>query len=297
MPNQKQRDWQASNLVQAVDVHTTPSDDLVPNRPTGSPIDDALDPRLTGAFTKHRSIVAAMTADLSDTLRCRVNGQISSINITSLDQWKTSLEFPACFVMVRDNANRGCVHIELRLAFAFIDKTLGGSPLTSDFADRELTDIESKILLRLAESFTNAWQTTWKLSDPMNLDSVRQVAEMSQADQDLIHGGDTSDWLCSTISLEFMGLRGNWSSLMPLPKFESTQPSQISTLHDLVATIDGTQMTRDQVGQLQVGDVIVLKHADDLSATLELSEVPLGRVEIGTTGGRKSIRISQQNSR
>ena len=310
MADQNTRDWQAINLVQAIGGQRKTNDDLSPNRPDGPPVDFAANSRHGREFDQHRLIAVEFSAALTDILSCQVNGQIIAINHSSSAQWRSAFEFPACIARLQtkrgdEKRDIGFIHIELRLAYALIDRMLGGTPLSSVSADRVLTEIESKILLRLTESYTHAFRLALPACGPISFDVmesefIQQIQEPHETQLNLASSGIV-DWVCVTTNLEFMGLRGNWSVVLPSPALRShdIEPGQHdseSGQHEIVVAIDEIPLTCEEVSQLQVGDVILLGPPGDVSAKVRLAGVSFVSAAIGTTEGKKSIRIRKNQT-
>ncbi|AGL01631.1 flagellar motor switch protein FliM [Desulfoscipio gibsoniae] len=229
----------------------------------------------------HNLFARHVTSFLSGYLRSNVNIELVSVSQTIFDEFIRSIPTPTVLTIFDLLPLNGSVILEANNAFIFpvIDLMFGGNGSTGDL-NRELTDIEiqvtKKIMTKILEYFIPTWQDIFEVKPELysvetnprlqQLYSPNEVValltftvslgENIQGMINLCYPYITLDPVIAKLSMRQQFIR-NFSS--------SHEDDYANILHwlnhcniDITAVLGDTQITVNDLLQIQQGDVIVL---------------------------------------
>lgn len=316
------RDNQVKNLVQAIGNSTRgPTDqNRVSGRDTSGKLPDSPS-FLDVAFERHQRAAEKFAAEASKLLSAPVEMQVTSIDTVSRDCWQQTLAYPACVaksmttlasVETDDDQTcslgRGILHIEARLAFSIIDRMLGGTPQMNDWVDRELTPIESGLLQRMTSRFAPIWfDECWDVAQNATTNAsferpTRQATSpMSQtadpASEKTKKIGPSS-MIRVGITFSLLGVRGNWTCLMPASKFSGwpTTASPTAGQANVVVEINHSNISAETIARLRQGDLLQLDHDVFEDVDVVVDDDLRWKATLGRVGDRKAVKIDRDGA-
>lgn len=111
----------------------------------------------------HENFARSFGATLSGYLRTIVDVKLASVESLTYSEFIMSLPNPTCFNLMTADPLKGKMVLELNtsIVFPLIDKVLGGGMVESSHPDRELTDIELRLIGRITDMAVAHLKDTW----------------------------------------------------------------------------------------------------------------------------------------
>lgn len=249
---------------------------------------------------------------LSTTLRAVSQVTVASVSQQSYDDYITSSPNPTLLTIIslEPLSGAGILQVPLPLAMSILDRLLGGIG-TGPYPSRPLTDIEegllNEVLVRCIDELTSAFESIVALEPVIvQLESNPQFAQVA-APSDMV--------VVVVFDTRIGGQEGQLSLCLP---FASLQPALERIGHrlagdrqrkdedraavameqamqdvpvDISVRFATVTLTSEEVGGLQVGDVLPLDHPTDRPLSLLAGGVALAPAVAGRKGKRLACRI------
>ena len=103
----------------------------------------------------HESIARNFGASISGLLRTMIEVKLLSVDQLTYSEFVFSLDNPSCFNVIKPLPLEGhwVLDIAPGLAYAIIDRMLGGDPVPGETIRRPLTEIETRLMCRVVDLF------------------------------------------------------------------------------------------------------------------------------------------------
>jgi len=262
----------------------------------------------------HETIAHQFGGAASALLRCVVQCKLLKIAQVSYGEFITGLENPSCLQVLTAEPLPGAWLLDVTppLAFAVVDRLLGGDAEPGYALRRELTEIESRLLQRWTNRFLVEVSQAWQTVAPLEL-----AVDRDESDPQLALIVPPSDGVIA-IALEVT--LGRNSGLMNLcipaasvagmerrlsgqgrPEVTEAQPTDVTrqaiashvdhAAVELTVTLARSKIRTAELLDLAVGDVITTEQ--EVSAPLELAVQGTAKflARPGAYRGRKAICI------
>ena len=270
--------------------------------------------QLSSLHTLHEDCAAGFSESASDLMRTMFSCDLAEVVETSYCEFLYSLDDPTCFYLISPQSFDGqwMLNISPRLAFAMIDRMLGGEPNPAETIHREMTGIEARLMSRVVDRFLQDLKSGWdKIAtiDPVICDSVMRHPMHGRH----LPANERTARVNFTASVS--GVSGSISLLIPLATIEhlgchlnnlswydaAKQPTdqtrdaisnQLSsaTIEVVVNLAHSTIRTDDLLG-LSVGDIIATEKDSTDDLELSIHNVPKFKASAGAFRGKKAVRI------
>ncbi|NND99555.1 MAG: flagellar motor switch protein FliM [Pirellulaceae bacterium] len=304
------------------DVTREQADDQSPRQASGEVVVDydfRQPPRLSrdqlqSLHWLHSGLAKSFTHRIAELMRSDVECRLVDVDQCGHQEFVASIEDPSCFCVIDAQPLNGqwALDIPPAIAFALIDRMLGGEPFPGETIRRPMTEIEARLIRRVIDDFVSELQQAWRPLVPLAPvvasvdDHPHCLQDMSVNDQVVRVQLEVSVcsvrgdiWFCIPVrSIEHLTRelsQDNWSD-------RESQKSSAATQHVISNQIAGapvdvvvnvarsTIRTRDLLA-LGVGDIIATE--TEVSEPLELSiqQVPKFTARAGAYQGKKAVQI------
>ncbi|MEM9366623.1 MAG: flagellar motor switch protein FliM [Planctomycetota bacterium] len=262
----------------------------------------------------HESIARNFGASISGMLRTMTEVKLLSVDQLTYSEFVFSLDNPSCFNVVRPDPLEGhwILDIAPSLAYAIIDRLLGGDPVPGDSIRRPLTEIETRLMCRIVDRFLDqivpAWENIVSLEPRIDTtESNPQLVQIVPPNEVVILVGfeillgknrgmmnlcipfNTIEKYNSKLS------RNGWVGYGKSNPTEETRGRISQGLDsapvDVVVTLARSRIRTEDLLDLSVGDVITTEQEVDSPLELSIQEVPKFHASAGAYRGKKAIRI------
>lgn len=285
---------------------------------TGSALRSRIGPEVLGALRERHAVFAAdLAARLSGLLRLPVQLALVSQERMTYAEFVSGLENPTCLNLIAAEPLSGRLLLELgaTAVIPLVDRLLGGAGVPSRIVPRRpLTEIELRLLSRATDLACAALREAW--NDVFELEPrVTQVAGQSRqlpfiaagdllvlASFDLL-AGEAAGILnlclpCAALEEHVDALchdRRTGTGARPAGEASSGEAPSPGKGRGakLVARLATTRLTRDEIQNLAVGDVIVTECRETEPLTVLVDGVPRFVGTAGLVQGRKGVRIER----
>ena len=303
--------------------------------------------QLQSVHLLHESVAADFAAVMSDMLRTPVDCVLEGVDQTSLGEFVQSMSDPGCVLDIvtdqtqiqpretqlgdlqpgdlqrQSNAasrrwsgnvqpsDRWFAELEPTLVFALVDRMLGGEPNPGETIRREMTDIELRLIRRVANEFASRLQTAWARvkPGPVAVDGISSHphrASVSSIKEPVVR---------VNFAVSFCGVRGMlklglpWASIEPIQArlakcaWEASQATatdetreqiadQLATAPiDVVVNVAHSSIRTEDLLALAVGDVIATEKGVSDPLELSIQDVPKFHARAGAFKGKKAVQI------
>jgi flagellar motor switch protein FliM len=264
--------------------------------------------------TLHEAFARSFGAQLSGFLRRIVEFKIASAQQMTYSEFIASLPNPTSFTLVKAPPLGGlfCIELSPLIIFPIIDRLLGGTNEDLTIPQRPLTVIETRLVTRILELGMNALTEAWSGVKP-----IAFAIESMESNPNLVQIVPPNE-VVVVIGFELrLGARaGTMSLCMPYNAIEGVmedlnnenwllsgqkrggaevEPAIVDRLADstvqLEATLAETSITLSELGQLEVGDLIVTNRSASGPVTLLVEGQPKFQAAIGRHRGQKAVQI------
>jgi flagellar motor switch protein FliM len=264
---------------------------------------------------RHEEFIRSLSARLSGHLRLEVGIKISRLDVMPFEKLIGELSNPAYLALVRLEPLQGTCLLEIppQLGLSIVDRELGGPGECLD-QDRPLTEIESRILSRIADIALNEWCTAW--SDLLELRPMLLAHESN--------GAFVQDIALDTVML-VLGLEVQMGELTkqihfsfpystlepliqkldiqpeaekkPVAKTTAALPKWNPALNDvnvhITAELPGLEVATSELAKLKPGDVIPLDPQIFQHVRVSLAKKQKFIATIGRCGPRWAAKITK----
>ena len=314
---------EASNLhCEASNLHCAATDEV---KASGQIVDyDFRHPtpvsrqHLRSLHTIHQRCAESFNDSAGELLRSAFSCELTDVFETSYCEYVYSLDDPTCFYLITPHQIDGLasgqwmLDVSPRLAFAMVDRMLGGEPNPAETIHRELTDIEARLMKRVIDRFLHDLKSSWQkitTIDPVIAEPVVRHP---------IHGRHlaANDRAARVnFAVNVSGVSGKVSLLVPLATIEhlhgqlseqtccdspmspteqtrSAISDQLATAPiEVVVNLAHSTIRTDDLLDLSVGDIIATEKESTGALELSIQNVPKFKASPGAFRGKKAVRI------
>ncbi|KGM09319.1 flagellar motor switch protein FliM [Cellulomonas bogoriensis] len=250
------------------------------------------------------------------TSRLRVVAQVNldTVEMRSYDEYVRSL--PAMTTMVLCALDQGrstsALQMPLDTTMVWIDYLLGGPGLSTGDSDRELTEIEWHLLKDLLQhalaDLTYAFASVCPLDvtvrsvqyNPQFVQAVAASEPVIIASFDLnVAGKESSATMMMPADVLLAALEAGEEldnrSLEEVREQELAEARLAEQVHDVPVSVAVQFSPRvvpaSEIADLQVGDLLTLRHRSDKPLDVVVGDVPLARAALGSNGSRLACLV------
>lgn len=264
----------------------------------------------------HEHFARLFSTSLSTYLRTITEVKLVSVDQLSYDEFIRSIPNPTCINLFEMAPLEGNALLELSpaLSFSIIDRLMGGKGQAFQ-KNRELTEIEKSILLRVIDrifdSLQEAWSSVVDLSVQLKATEVNpQLFLQLYLPTEMVilmtleaHVGESSGTFCVCIPyvvLEPIAGRlssRSWFSGKTSSNLDATRVAMETHLNKftlvLTAFLGDTTLKVSDLLALERGDVVALNHRKDEEIEVEVAGKPMFLARPGTHRKHRAFKITQ----
>lgn len=262
----------------------------------------------------HEQIARNFGASISGLLRTMLEVKLLSVDQLTYSEFVFSLDNPSCFNIIKPEPLEGhwVLDIAPSLAYAIIDRMLGGEPVPGEMIRRPLTEIETRLMCRVVDLFLEQIIPAWENIVPLQpvieaTESNPQLAQIVPPNEvailigfEVLLGKNRGMMnLCipfNTIEKYNAKLsRNGWVGYGKTNPTDGTRRRIASSVDaapvDVVVTLARSRIKTSDLLDLSVGDIIATEQ--DATSPLELSiqNVPKFQATAGAFKGKKAVQI------
>ena len=261
------------------------------------------------AFSREVSIV------FPPFLRTVVRVDLTSIDQLTYDEFILSVARPTALSIINMAPLEGNAVLELSptMVFPILDRVLGGKGVSLS-EPRELTEIESRIIQRIAMMILDSLKRSWEQLIQFRLSIVTQesdplIVQIVAGSEMVIlvgyevHIGDNVGTMNMCIPLLVLNpvldqiSRQTHFMRRMSPELAAKARKVINgivsqTLVEVDSILGHTPLRLDQVTRLQVGDVIQLNSSPQEPITITVGELPFFHAQPGRKGEQSAVQIT-----
>ena len=262
----------------------------------------------------HESIARNFGASISGLLRTMLEVKLLSVDQLTYSEFVFSLDNPSCFNIIKPNPLDGhwVLDIAPSLAYAIIDRMLGGEPVPGETIRRPLTEIETRLMCRVVDLFLEqivpAWENVIELKPVIEAtESNPQLAQIVPPNEvailigfEVLLGKNRGMMnLCipfNTIEKHNAKLsRNGWVGYGKSNPTEGTRRKIVDSIDtapvDVVVTLARSRVKTSDLLDLAVGDVIATERDAGLPLELAIQDIPKFHASAGAYKGKKAVQI------
>ncbi len=264
----------------------------------------------------HEQIARNFGAAVSGMLRTMIEVKLLSVDQLTYSEFVFSLDNPSCFNVLRPEPLDGnwILDISPTLAYAIIDRMLGGEPTPGETIRRPLTEIETRLIRRVVELFLQQVHTAW-----VNVVELDVAIEAMESNPQLVQIVPPNEVVVLVGFELLLGKnRGMMNLCIPFNTIErfnaklssngwvgygrgeataetkSAIGGQIADARvDLIATLARARISTRELMDLAVGDVIATDQPTDANIELSVCDVPKFGVRPGALKGKKAVHVRE----
>jgi len=262
----------------------------------------------------HESIARNFGASISGLLRTMLEVKLLSVDQLTYSEFVFSLDNPSCFNVIKPAPLEGhwVLDIAPSLAFAIIDRMLGGDPVPGETLRRPLTEIETRLMCRVVDLFLEQIVPAW--ANIIQLEPTIEATESNPQLAQIVPPNEVA------ILIGFEVLLGKNRGMMNLcipfntiEKFNSklsrngwvgygkSKPTDhtrrkitrsIDTAAvDVVVTLARSRIKTSDLLDLAVGDIITTEQEVGHPLEVAIQNVPKFHASAGAYKGKKAVQI------
>lgn len=262
----------------------------------------------------HETIARNFGAAISGMLRTMTEAKLLSVDQLTYSEFVFSLDNPSCFNVICPEPLEGhwILDISPTLAYAVIDRMLGGDPVPGETIRRPLTEIETRLMGRVVHLFLERLKTAWE-----NVVELQFKIDRTESNPQLVQVVPPNE-VVILISFEVVlgKNRGMMNLCIPFNTIErfnaqlsrngwvgygKANPTEDSRerirqnvdaapVEVVVTLARSTIRTRDLL-ELNVGDIIATEKPVDSPLELAIQQVPKFNARAGAFKGKKAVRV------
>lgn len=261
----------------------------------------------------HETIAEQASVAFTKLFRCSSSVRLRGVESVRYAEWTSGLDSPGCFAVLnsRSSASQWLLDVAPRLAFAAIDRLLGGDGESSTPIRRPLTDIETRVIGRWLYAFLNVASDHWDrlLPEPLGL-----TLDRFESDPQLpLIAAPNDDVVAIRFDVELGGRSDRFAVAIPATVVErlstrlvspdgstseSTRQSrglvanrvEVATV-ELMITLARSKIRTSELLDLEVGDLITTEQAVGEPLELAIQGIPKFRVRPGSYRGKKAVSV------
>ena len=262
----------------------------------------------------HEAIARNFGASVSGMLRTMIETKLLSVDQLTYSEFVFSLDNPSCFNVVRADPLEGhwIFDIAPPLAYAVIDRMLGGDPVPGDAIRRPLTEIETRLMARVVHLFLEQLKIAWR-----NIIDLEFTIDRTESNPQLVQVVPPNE-VVILIGFEMVlgKNRGMMNLCIPFNTIErfnaqlsrngwvgygKMAPTEDSRSRikrsvdaapvEIVVTLARSSIRTRDLLELAVGDIIATEKEVDSPLELSIQEIPKFNARAGAFKGKKAVRI------
>lgn len=262
----------------------------------------------------HEAIARNFGASVSGMLRTMIETKLLSVDQLTYSEFVFSLDNPSCFNVISPDPLEGhwILDISPPLAYAVIDRMLGGDPVPGEAIRRPLTEIETRLIGRVVRLFLEQLKIAWQNVVPLDFridrtESNPQLVQVVPPNEVVILIGfevvlgknrgmmnlcipfNTIERFNSQLS------RSGWvgySKMSPTDGSRGRIKRNVDAAPvDIVVTLARSTIRTKDLLELAVGDIIATEKSVDTPLELAIQNVPKFDARAGAFKGKKAVRI------
>lgn len=249
---------------------------------------------------------------LSTTLRVVAHCSLTNVSQTTYDEYSTSLPNPSLLAVLDFHPLQGggLFQLPMDIVMGVIDRLLGGPGNGDDQPIRPLSDIESGLVSRLVQRMISELTYAYESLAP-----IRGSVQSLESDAQFLQLGAPSDPIVvaefevkigdqvatATLGIPLQTLQPLLDTLTQKPVLELTG-AQAQAAEELKARMTEVpvnvtvafrpiSLTSREVLELEVGDILSLRHSTKQPLTLSADGVPVATAVPGSHGHRLACQI------
>lgn len=262
----------------------------------------------------HEHFARLLTTQLSAQLRSFIQIQVESVDQVPYEEFILSIPSLTVLQVMEFAPLEGHVVIEInpQLVFAIVDRLMGGSA-SGPYRERELTEIEQTVVERGMRSVPSFFREAWKNVTPLE----PRIVSFETNPQFLQIATPNETVLVVTLSARIGDATGLMNICIPhvtiepvIPKlttqylFDVTQSkhvhhNELKRLEQHLNNVDvdcsvvlgNTELSVEQVLELQVGDVIKLSGSIHDEVSVHVNGVPALTGAVGTHRDHYAVKV------
>ncbi|EMI29223.1 flagellar motor switch protein FliM [Rhodopirellula europaea] len=262
----------------------------------------------------HESIARNFGASISGLLRTMIEVKLLSVDQLTYSEFVFSLDNPSCFNIIKPLPLEGhwVLDIAPGLAYAIIDRMLGGDPVPGETIRRPLTEIETRLMCRVVDLFLEqivpAWENVIQLEPSIHTtESNPQLAQIVPPNEvailvgfEVLLGKNRGMMnLCIPFnSIEKYNAklsRNGWvgyGKTNPTPQSRRKIAGSIDAAPvDVVVTLARSKIRTSDLLDLSIGDIITTEQAASSALELSVQDVHKFAAVAGAYKGKKAVQV------
>jgi flagellar motor switch protein FliM len=256
--------------------------------------------------TIHEAFVGDFAVALGELVRWKVEVRVADVERLGYGEFVGRLTSPTCFQVLKAAPLVGHAVVEINpsIVFPIIDRLLGGGKDFSPPARRPLTEIELRLTRRVTDVFLHALRRAW--SDVLPLEFA--VARVESNPRLAIVLPRDEPVVLTRFELTIAGAVGSINLAFPASTLEHFGGTGVpesslaqnaapvggaarSTFIEVVARLAPTQISREELIGLDVGDLIATEMHFESPLVVEVDGVVRFHARPGACQGHKAVRI------
>ncbi|TWT56183.1 flagellar motor switch protein FliM [Allorhodopirellula solitaria] len=270
--------------------------------------------QLQTLWSLHETVAESFALSASELLRVSLDVKVLSVQPADYATFVASREKPTCLSVIAPTPLDGKWLLDMpsSLAFAIIDRMLGGDPIPGEVPPRPLTEIENRLISRLVALFIEPLAPAWNAILTLNptlesIESRPHQAQVARPDETIIQTDFEIQWGTHretiTLCIPYRTIETYRDRLAHAGMQEPTDRAgadftrgQIAERMDaanvsvVVSLAHSRIKTSDLLG-LTVGDIITTEQATDAPLELAIQDVPKFHASAGAYQGQKAAQV------
>lgn len=263
----------------------------------------------------HEQFARLLTTHLSGQLRSVVQIQVESVDQVPYEEFIRSVPALTVLQVFELTPLVGKVVIEMnpQIVFAMLDRLMGGN-IKGPYRERELTEIELALLDRVLGAMTNFLGDSWR-----NVEELSPVLVSTESNPQFLQLSTPNETvLVVTLSARIGNATGLMTVCIPHVTIEPIIP-KLSTQNfmdggkakhrdhraemiqlnkhllnasvNLTVALGTTDLTLEELLDVQIGDVIPLQSPINESVTVNVNGIPTFTASVGTKRNHYAVKI------
>ncbi len=261
----------------------------------------------------HDHFARLMTTHLSGHVRTMVQFQLETVDQVPYEEFIRSIPALTVIQLMEFSPLQGKVAVEInpQIVFAILDGFMGGA-ISGPYRERELTEIEIRLLARvfgnMGSFFAEAWSNVTDLSPRLvSIESNPQFLQLTTPNETV---------LVVTLSAKIGGITGLFNICVPHVTIEPILPilstqyfldssrahvhdveqsrlagQMENVLVDVAVQLGGTEITFEELLSMQMGDIIPLSVPIDSPVTVMVEGFPTYEANVGRMRDKLAVKI------
>jgi flagellar motor switch protein FliM len=259
--------------------------------------------RITRLRALSEHLAYNLSGALSKLFRAETHVDVGNIDNLTYREFLLCLNDPICFITLRttDERARFALNVEPAILFPMIERMLGGDLGAATIEPRPLTEIETRLAIRIVELFLCEWKAVCKQVDTLDLETVTVEGSPCRAEalgckEVVVH---------TQFEISLGQAHGTVSLVIPRSIADNCEPTAGDTRRYQASSRDGrseepvhvsvvlseTKLPAADVSDLQVGDVIDTEKGTDDPLEVTVDGEARFEGKPGILDGHKAVRI------